>query len=332
MANNTTDTDAFRSSYFKNNRINERNNFNPYRLDIVDDDAAVRGIPIMFITTPKLNLSTTNIEADEFFKYLSETDPDLLKMLNYGGSAVTKKEGTLLGGSSPFIRIVSNRFSNFTIKPTTSQPREIGETFYGYRQNLPGPLINSLTGDTTSIGYVDNRNIDILKLHKVWLDYIEHVSRGTMKPSANAITNRFIDYTSSIYYFTLDMDGETIQYFQKLTGCSPISVPYDAFSSKIGGNQETVEYSIDYAYSYKEDMDPSILLDFNAISQDGPKVASFDEFSPTIFSSEKKVSTNMDEDYFVDADLSKISNPIIVLEGYGDSDKKRYKLKYTNSK
>ena len=46
---------------------------------------------------------------------------------------------------------------------------------------------------------------------------------------------------------------------------NPTNIPYSEFSSKIANNHELVEFSIEYAYSYKEFMSPSILNDFNAV-------------------------------------------------------------------
>lgn len=317
----------------KNTEVDDRKYFDFYKLSNLSSGVAHKGIPVMFITTPKLNITGKNIKRDPFFDYLYQTDEELLKMLNYGGNSISedKEEGFILGTGSPFIKILSNKFSDFSVKSTTTTAKEIAETFYGYKQYLPGPNINSLTADTTSITYGDNSNLDVLKLHKVWVDYIEHISRGTMRTSQHAIKNRYIDFTSSIYLFVLEMDGETIQYYQKLTGCTPFNVPYEAFSSKVSNNQDMIEYSIEYGYSYKEDMNPRILTDFNSVSLEGYKVATFDEFEPTIYGSTRSLTSEFKGDYYTEAVLNRMSNPFVVLEGYANTDKKKYKLKFNDS-
>lgn len=320
---------------FNNLHINERKFFNPYRLENLSEDPGVKGYPVMFITTPRLNLTDKNIMNDEFMAYLGQVDPELLGTLNYGSTTIINNsdEGKVrLGTSSPFITILSNMFHSFSAKSTQALAKEIGETHYGYRQYLPGPTINSRTGDTCSVSFHENKDLDVLRLHKVWSDYIEHVSRGTMKPSQNAISERYIDYTSSIYYFLIDFDGETIQYYQKLTGCAPFNVPYDSLSGTVGGAPEAIEYSIEYGYSYKEDMDPSILSDFNAVSQKAPSLISFKEFDRQLYTADNKYSVaEHDYDHILDEDLTILSHPVVVLDGYAGSEKKRYKLKYVSS-
>lgn len=314
----------FQNEFLKNNNINEYYAYNPYRLDQVYNDPGVKGIPIMFVTTPSLNFSQFNLEADGFLSYIAANEPHLLNFLTTSASeSIVGKEVT-----TPFIPILTNRFSDFNAKDIQSVTKEVGETYYGYKQLLPGILVNSKAGDTTSVTYIDNADLDILKLHKVWVDYTEHVARGTMKPSKLTITNKFIDYTCSIYLFVLDMDGETIQYFCKYTGCSPISVPYGEFSSKVGGNHEIIQYSIEYAYSYKEDMDPAILYDFNAVSRQTSTALSFNEAQSILYGRQSE-SAEPDVDILVDRDLSNLRTPIVTFGSYPDSNKKRFRLQFT---
>ena len=249
-------------SPLKNTSIDLRNFYDPHRLETFEDDFAVKAIPAMFITTPLLNFDSQNVKYNDFFKYLAETDPALLSMLSYG----SRSSGSSTANTSPFIKLLSNRFESFNTKATTSQPREIGETFYGYKQYLPGPYVNSVNGDTVSIEYTERGNMDILYLHKAWGDYIEGLSRGILKPSKYARRGRYLDFTSSIYLFSLAPDGETIMFYERLAGCSPISIPYDAFSSKTINDREIIRYSIEYAYSYKEDLNPRSLVTFNALA------------------------------------------------------------------
>lgn len=309
-----------------NDSLNFRKFYDPYRLGTFQQDIAVKGIPILFITTPLLNFSKENINYDDFFKFVNDTDPELLSLLSYGGQI----PGGSTTNTSPFIKLLSNKFTEFSPKSTVSQPKEIGETFYGYKQYLAGPYINSVTGDTTSISYTDNSNLDVLKIHKIWADYIEHVNRGEMRPSAIARKNRFIDYTSSIYMFVLDKDAETIQFYQKLTGCTPINIPYDAFSSKISNNMEVITYNIEYAYSFKEDMNPRSLMAFNAISAttDPTNIVLIDDLPRKLLGSEDaKTTYDNTADILDDDTISKAKIPVVVVEKDTDG-VSRYKLKF----
>ena len=71
---------------------------------------------------------------------------------------------------------------------------------------------------------------------------------------------------SSIYYFLLKPDGRTLTYWAKYTGVIPISVPHSALSYKIG-IETNVEFSINYIYSFKEEMGLDILHEFNQVSK-----------------------------------------------------------------
>lgn len=290
-------TDNFRNSLFKNNRIDERQFYNLYRLDLVEEDPAIKGIPIIFITTPDCNVTEENVRFDGFMKSMQINDSSLLNSISNRASG------------RPFITLLSNRMTEFNVPDLTLQTRETGETHYGYVQNLP---LFAPTADSTSITYVDNNNFDVLKTHKMWFDYITFVTRGIMRPHTTAIERKYLDYTVSIYHFVLDMDGQTIQYWDKLTGCYPTNIPYSEFSSKIANNHELFEFSIEYAYSYKEFMSPSILNDFNTVSQ---KL------------SVQNKSTSMEKsidgyDFLTDDDLFNLKMPMVFRSG------NKFKLKF----
>lgn len=315
---------GFQSELLRNNNINEYTSYNPYRLDQVYNDPALKGIPMMFVTTPSLNFSQFNLDADGFLSYVASNEPHLLSFLTTAASSsIVGKEYSM-----PFIPLLTNRFSDFNSKDLQSVTKEVGETYYGYKQLLPGILVNSKAGDTTSVTYIDNANLDILKLHKIWVDYTEHVARGTMKPSPLTLTNKFIDYTCSIYLFVLDMDGETIQYYAKYTGCTPTSVPYGEFSSKVGGNHEIVQYAVEYAYSYKEDMDPAILYDFNAVSRQTSNALSFNESQSILFGRQNEAAESH-VDILTDRDLSNLRTPVVTFGNYPDSNRKRFRLQFS---
>ena len=312
---------------FIDKKLNVRNFYDPHRLETFTDNYAVKAIPALFITTPMLNFDFYNINKSEFFKYLVDTDPNLLSLLSFGFKPTNFESANF----SPFIKLLSNRFESFSIKSTVSQPRENGETFYGYKQYLPGPYVNSVSGDTISIEYTETENLDILNLHKAWMDYIEGLGKGIFKPSKQARDYRFLDFTSSMYLFSLAPDGETILFYEKLTGCSPISLPYDAFSSKAVNDREIVRFSIDYTWSYKDDLNPRILTTFNALSRKN-KIASMLEMKDLdqqgiLGVSEQKVDLTNTHDMYLDEDIAKAYMPVVIA-GKDANGKQVFKLKY----
>ena len=319
---------SFKDSPILTQRLDTRRFYDPHRLETIEADYAVKAIPALFMTTPLLNLTKTNVENNHFLKYISETDPELLSLLSFG----VKTDNSSQVNTSPFIKLISNRFESFTTKATTSQPREVGETFYGFKQYLPGPYINSISGDSISIEYTETGGMEILQLHKIWLDYIENISRGIFKPSRTASFNRYLDFTSSIYLFNLAPDGETILFWEKLTGCSPISVPYDVFSSKAVNDKEIIRYSIEYVYSYKEDLNPRSIQAFNTLarSKNLSKINSIDltlQDIPVLNSTADYTNTS---DPYAGEDMYQAYSPIIV-QGKDAEGRPVFKLKYTEA-
>lgn len=232
--------------------------YNTNRL-LHNTEFGIKGIPYIFFTTPMLNLTKDNCNSDSFLSYMAAMNPEVLSLLSYG-NATNSSYAT----SSPFIKLLSNTAVSFDAKDSVSKTKEVGETFYGYKLTLPGADVDSIVGDEISIKYRDLPGLPVLQLHKVWFDYHNAVRRGNLIPNRDAITNHYLDYTSSIYYFLCGMDGKTIEYFCKLTGVVPINVPYSTFSSD-WQSHELVEYNVQYVYSFKEDMNPDILLDFNKL-------------------------------------------------------------------
>ncbi|ALN97948.1 virion structural protein [Bacillus phage vB_BpuM-BpSp] len=236
--------------------------------NVQDHDVYIKGIPFIFITTPKLNLIDSNVNRDNFLIYMKNKEPEIFKSLT-----------TLGSGISPFIKILTNSFKDMDGKDLAARTIDVNETFYGNKQTLPISIIDSLQGDTVTIAFEEYKHLPIVKLHKIWVEYTEHVRRGYFTASEDAITKRYLDFVSSIYYFELDMDGETILYYAKYTGAYPISVPY----SQLVGNHSShdiAELTVEYAYSYKEDLDPAILMDFNKVSSLDSEAMRYSEKQP----------------------------------------------------
>jgi len=248
-----------------NPSIDTFKNYNIYRKELQEEEPYTKGIPYIFITTPRLNLSNDNINSNSFLIYLNTYEKDLLSSLTlYNG-------GNNLTSSSPFIKILTERFLNKSGKSVSSRTIDVGEDVYGYKQTLPISMIDSIIGDTLTIEYREIKNLSITKLHKVWIEYTENIRRGFYGVNKEALDQNYLDYVSSLYYFILDMDGETILYYEKFTGLVPISNPYDALVMNELNDRAVTNLSIEYVYSYMENMNPEILIDFNKVATLDPK-------------------------------------------------------------
>lgn len=299
--------------------LDELKKFNPYRLHDNNTEIFNKGLPFAFFTTPKINLVSENIKRDGFLMYLNQVKPDLLSSLSYSNI-------NSLSSGRPFIPLLSNRFKGLTLPDTQMTMKEMHETFYGYKQHLPVGNVNSIAGGEISVEFEENKNIDIIHLIKAWHEYIEGVTRGYFFPSQEAKDKRYIDYTSSIYYFLLDFDGETILHYSKFTGCFPINIPFDMFSQKIGEEPDVPEASINFAYSYKEDMNPDILVDLNSISTMSSSIANATGASPIRASIQ---GVNMSNKYsYEDMYPADTGNPYIVMGRRNNGDDMKYRLRF----
>lgn len=301
--------------------IHEISKFNPYKLHDNNSEIFNKGIPMVFFSSPRMNLVKENIERDSFFMYMNQIKPDLFASLNYSNL-------NALSSGRPFIPILSNRFKGIQLADTQTTMKEFHETFYGYKQNLPVGNVNSISGGEISVEFQENKNIDIIHLVKAWADYIEGVTRGYFFPSEEAKGKRFIDYTSSIYYFLLDFDGETILHYSKYSGCFPINVPYDVFSQNVGEDVDVPQVSVNFAYSYKEDMNPDILVDLNTTSTMHSTLANATGAAPV---NAPIRGVSMDGNYsYDDMYPTNTGDPYVVMGGRNSKDptSQKYRLRF----
>lgn len=319
----------------QNSDIDEIRYFNTYHLGVPHEGVFTKGIPMLFITTPLLNLNENNINADDFFIYMSQKEPEVMGLLNYNkfgtGSDKSSDNDIATYTDSPFIQLLSNRFLSIDLKDTEESPKQIGKTFYGYQMNLPGPLISSINASQVGVTFLETANATITKLLKLWVTYMEDVSRGLMYPAPYSKQIKILDYTCSIYYFLLDLDGETIKYWCKYTGCTPSNIPYSNYAQEISGSHgDPVQLSVTFNYGFKEDMQPQILSDFNfAMSDKGDLATGNTADSVFIYAGADTFSKMSTIDPYEQLDLSHINRAEIVSEGYSDNpNKTRFKLKF----
>lgn len=237
-------------------------------------DFATGGIAYIFFTKPDMNLwgdpnhsnLTWNLVKDTW----QELDDSFLRTMKKDKKVGAKIFDSLDGGRSkfdhgPFIKLLSNTARNFEAKDTVLRTDEMAGNFVGHRLVLPGTTIDSESVDTVSINYNEYSDYSIMLLHKVWVDYINGVKRGTLWPKHTYIEHRVIDYVSSVYYFKTDETGRKIKFWSKLTGLFPTNVPYSAMSFHLGQTQ-LKDIDITYTYSFREDMKPEIIDEFKFLT------------------------------------------------------------------
>ena len=220
----------------------------------------------VFFTRPDLNILDTSTNGtiamndqsqyDPKYKFLYKNNPWCLKSLVLNGNPHHK-----------FLILLSNEAKSFEINDTMIKTVEHGETYTGHKVVYGQSDIESNAAGEMSIRYVDTVNLDIFKLHVVWTDYINKVSRGVFEPKREYKIDRILDYASSCYYFLCGADGSTILYWQKLTGVFPVNTGENAFSWDSGTLLAKPEINIKYMYSMRNTMDPYILHEFNSLTK-----------------------------------------------------------------
>lgn len=247
--------------------VNMHNEFLKYKAYNANYDNMHTGISYIFITKPKLCLTTDienssestpavyNTTENGFFKYVAQYRPELIKALIQSHNSS--------GGS--FIKLLSNRYERIDLEDFLLNEKEIAESWKGYNLRLPTTSVSSRNSGTLAIQYDELSDASVLLLHKVWFEYIEKIKFGYIEPEDTTIENKEIDYLSSLYYFMLAPDGETILFWGKYTGLAPKSLPYSAYNSEVG-SKILVKANIQYIYQHKEFLEPETLQEFNNVA------------------------------------------------------------------
>lgn len=237
------------------------------RFKIVHPDEVFEyAVGYVFMSKPDLNIFESRNVINESFTKRYEFG-DISK--NPIDQRVLSQLQISMANDNGFINMITNYAENFDLIDDVIKTDETAAAFMGWNMVYGGTSVDSRKSDSFSISYTDNRGIGLYKLHYVWVEYINLVKKGMIKPKSTYIQNRIIDYASSLYYFLVSEEGEKIIYAAKYTGVFPTSIPNSAFSWS-QGNFNPPKFSITYQYNFKEDMKlSSICGDFNAISKLG---------------------------------------------------------------
>jgi hypothetical protein len=166
--------------------------------------------------------------------------------------------------TSDFMYILSNYSKSFSLNDEELHTDTYGRTYTGYKISYGKTNIESKTAGSFSVTFADDRMLSIYKIHRMWTDYINDVYRGKLDPDMNSIMNKILDYVGSVYYFLTADDNETILFWSKYYGVYPTSIPSSQYSWNAGSFVNPENITIQYNYSWKDDFNPTALLEFNA--------------------------------------------------------------------
>lgn len=245
--------------------------YNKYKIAYGDDFLSKTFAHIFFVK-PDCNIGTVTNESTRKFKLLSSLEnipefyyanrncPDLLGQLTQSGH---------FGDTSDFMMYLSNKARSFEVSDEHIMSDTYGQGLTGYKIPYGKDNVASKTADKFSISYIDDRNIHIYHLHKLWIDYISYVHRGKLVPTNSYNINKVIDYATSVYYLLCAEDGETVIFWSKYWGVFPLDAPSSAYSYTADnpGGVAKPELKVEYQYAWKEDFNPLILVEFNENSR-----------------------------------------------------------------
>lgn len=214
----------------------------------IGSDPAATGPFYVFVTTPDLNLEPGDNTAKNFLALGTPSAPTPIAKLLQGGTGV--------------IKLLTNVAESIAASDIVLDIHGIAESFDGAKLSTPRSTLNSRQDGTLQVEYQEWSGLPVTLLHKIWIDYIEGVTKGIIFPKNDYVTGRVLDYASSIYYFQCLPDASTIEFGVRFTGCFPTAVPLSPWNGRIGGS-EAVKVSVPYSYSFMEAMDHAIFTEFN---------------------------------------------------------------------
>ena len=227
----------------------------------IPDDAFQKGFAHVFFLKPNCNICTGNSYAlhdqfknDAVFQYAYQNTPSLLRELCIRDDYYTD-----------FMFSLSNRAASFSLQDEFIGHETYGTTYSGWKIAFGRNTVESKTAGQFEVTFRDDKNFHVYHLHKLWVEYISGVYSGKYVPQTTHITNKILDYASAVYYIITAEDGETILFWSKYYGVFPTTIPSTqygwAHGSLIGA--QSLDVSITYQYSFKEDFHPSSLIEIN---------------------------------------------------------------------
>ena len=246
----------------------------------VKDDPLVTGYNYLFITAPELPIhsKSPSMTGGNNTELILSNNQRVLGLPSEGGDnriSIYSREiiEALSGSTMSMIPVLSNRAASYMTSDEALATVDYSETWNRYKIVLGTTAKDSRISGQMTVNYLEDGHLTIMKLHRLWLEYIEKAFMGdtlTGRYLAGADMlnhlSRTIDYMCSIYVFTVQPDGETITHWCRYTGCFPTKVPWGELTSEDGGIDIKKTIPVEYQFSYKEDMNLYILRDFNLLS------------------------------------------------------------------
>lgn len=242
-------------------------------------DPLTTGYHYMFVTSPELPLSFTSpsLSGGNPLAAKSALEHNR-KALNLDGTTIYTDHivNTLAGSEMNFIPMLTNRSLSIVTSDDVLNTIDYSETWNKYKIILGNTAKDSRISGNFTINYMEDSALTVMKLHKLWMDYIEKAFMGECISGGSLIGEdimsnelRTIDYVTSVYHFSTMPDGETLTHWCRYTGVFPIKNPWSEFTAEDSSADVKRSIPIEYQFAYKEDMSVYVLRDFNLLQGSG---------------------------------------------------------------
>lgn len=91
--------------------------------------------------------------------------------------------------------------------------------------NISYPTVVARSGNL-SINYIENSNQDVFTLHNFWVEYMDGILKGKIKPDASFLNDEYpiLDYVGAAYVIKFNKNMSKITYIGKASGIFPLSL------------------------------------------------------------------------------------------------------------
>ena len=251
-----------------------------------------KSVTHVFFTRPDLNLlDSASKPAKQVMNHtdtalLWRTKPELFKLLTAWQRC---------GDGDNLNLLLSNQVTSFSLDDEKLATVRAGKS-WAEHEMVYGEQYTGRTAGEFTCTFTETSEYSIINLMKLWITYIDNVSRGAWSPwyphdaSGNVLNRpdenchafaRALDYAASVYIFKCGPDGEEILYWSKYYGVFPTVTGSSALSWELGSPiGDAPKLNINFAYSFKKDLSPISLLEFNHVAnatEDMIWVPSFDD-------------------------------------------------------
>ena len=117
-----------------------------------------------------------------------------------------------------FVSFLQGKVKSCQLPDIAIKQYQMTQLYTGYQFPYPGNTIESTTGGTFDMTFVEDHQFRVVKFFDMWLKYMNDVQLNILKPKKEYIYSNEADYASSAYIIVTTADGKTILYWAKYTG------------------------------------------------------------------------------------------------------------------